>query len=238
MVIIILIDCSETLTCFDHADCAPGQQCVVGWCGDPQYLSSLSRGLHCSTHHLCQDLLLGHSCCLDVAGVVDIILHQGHFSGGWNKLCCDNEAAPVTLPPANLSSHVVQKVHPRIHLQKYFIQHFQFDRAIQEYFSPVGLDILICEGITRSLATQLKSCKDLLVETTTTTSTSTTSTTSTESPKIIISSSSAKEMNGIDLLSISIFVSIAFTFWTMNNLFLMFESNLNTAAARSGYVDL
>ena len=98
----------EMVACFNHHDCTSPLKCVVGYCGDPTYLDAL-YDMECTEDQLCDDLLLGPECCLDIAGGVERLV-SGDLDSVWGKKCCDNIAAPVTIPPTNISIDIANKV--------------------------------------------------------------------------------------------------------------------------------
>ena len=70
----ICLHISDLLKCFSHTDCLVGQQCVVGWCGQPQYLEAIAA-LGCDSDSYCEDLLIGV-----VLWSIAIIVDQCHIS--------------------------------------------------------------------------------------------------------------------------------------------------------------
>ena len=98
----------ETIGCHHHESCPAHLVCVAGHCGDGQYLRALASQ-PCSEHQLCEDLLLGTDCCLDIAGGLEK-LARGDESSAWGKKCCDNPRSPITRPSANISVELIKKV--------------------------------------------------------------------------------------------------------------------------------
>ena len=85
----ICLDKSDLLKCFSHTDCPDDQQCVVGWCGQAEYLEEIAW-LGCDSDSYCEDILLGDACCYDLRGAVlpehawlgedQCLLHYCHVS--------------------------------------------------------------------------------------------------------------------------------------------------------------
>ena len=73
----ICLDKVDLFKCFSHSDCSDDRQCVVGWCGQPDYLETIA-GLGCDSDSYCEDLLLGDACCYDLRGAV---LPEGAWLG-------------------------------------------------------------------------------------------------------------------------------------------------------------
>ena len=106
----LICNSRETEPCFSHRDCGSGLQCVVGYCGDPRYLDAIAAQ-DCTDDQLCEDLLLGPECCLDIGGGVRHLV-TGHLDTVWGKRCCDNIRAPVTIPTVNMTEEVQRMVRP------------------------------------------------------------------------------------------------------------------------------
>ena len=65
----ICLDKSHLLKCFSHTDCPANRECVVGWCGEPEYLEAIAE-MGCDSDSYCEDLLIGDACCYDLRGAV------------------------------------------------------------------------------------------------------------------------------------------------------------------------
>jgi len=165
----ICMDKWETVQCFDDTDCQDNLRCVVGYCGDQDYLDALVA-MPCEEDYLCEDLHLGPECCLDVGGGVAQIM-SGNIEAEWGKRCCDNIRAPVTIPAANISltDSIISKL----------------DQKIFEIYTPWGMDIAVCTGLPYNIIQRLDSCSEFL---TTTTSTTTTKRTTKKSKVSVINS--------------------------------------------------
>lgn len=157
----ICLDMREIVPCFDHASCEPPLKCTNGVCGDGEYFKAL-RDMECQDDDLCQDLLLGSQCCFDVQRGVESWA-RGGAEDEWGKTCCDNKFSPVTRPRDNLTRKEIAKLSKKIHT----------------FYSPWGLDQIICEGLDYHMMVKLSSCQEF---TTTTTPVPTTTTSTTTTP--------------------------------------------------------
>merc|ERR1719397_1041120 len=114
----ICLHTREATSCSAHQDCEAGLLCVAGWCGDRSYFSAL-QAAQCDSDLLCQDLLLGTDCCLDVAA--------GLAAGPgttWGKRCCDNPRGPVTQLSVNVTVGQLERL----------------DNKIRQHYRPWSLD--------------------------------------------------------------------------------------------------
>jgi len=137
----ICLDKIDLLKCFSHTDCPDDRQCVVGWCGQPDYLETIA-GLGCDSDSYCEDLLLGDACCYDLRGAV---LPEGAWLGG-EKRCCKEEVYPVIPPAQGLNQRQINRL----------------DKKINHLYAPFGLDQLICEALSPELMGELKGCQEFI----------------------------------------------------------------------------
>merc|ERR1712106_861895 len=152
----ICLDRREIVPCFDHASCATDLKCTNGVCGDSEYFKALGD-MQCEDDDLCEDLLLGSQCCFDIHGGVASWSNAG-AGAEWGKTCCDNEHSPVKRPRQGLTRQEMAKL----------------DKKIMTFYTPWGLDQIICEGLDYQIMLKLSSCQEFTTSTSTTTSSSTT----------------------------------------------------------------
>jgi len=137
----ICLDKSHLLKCFSHTDCPANRECVVGWCGEPEYLEAIAE-MGCDSDSYCEDLLIGDACCYDLRGAV---LPETTWLGG-EKRCCKEEVYPVIPPAQGLNQRQINRL----------------DKKINDLYAPFGLDQLICEGVSPELMGELNACQEFL----------------------------------------------------------------------------